>query len=240
MLQLIDLHIGYSPNHGSKTVLSGVNASFEKGSLIALAGNNGTGKSTLLKTMAGVLKPLMGKMLLNGKDISAYLNHDISKLISVVLTEKVGGFNLTVFDVVASGRIPYLGAFGNLKDEDVRIIEDNLDLIGIKNLSDVLYEELSDGQKQKVLIAKSLAQQTPIILMDEPTAFLDYESRHRLFDLLRQLVKEQQKTIIVSSHDLDILLRSADKVLYLKPENQYYFGEPLFIQKEILSIMGSN
>jgi iron complex transport system ATP-binding protein len=172
--------------------------------------------------------------MLDGKDYTALNNDQISKIISVVLTEKVGGFNLTVFDVVASGRIPYLNAFGTLKNEDVRIVNETLELVGIKNLSDALYEELSDGQKQKVLIAKSLVQQTPVILMDEPTAFLDYESRRNLFTLLKQLAKEQHKTIIVSSHDLEILFRNADQVLYLKPGNQYFFGEPSLIQKEIL------
>lgn len=235
MLQLVDLNIGYAAQPKNKIVFSNINAGFEKGCLIALAGNNGTGKSTLLKTIAGVVPPLQGKIILDGKDITTYSNYTISKLISVVLTEKISGFNLTVFDVVASGRIPFLNAFGKLNEEDVKIINDNLELIGIKNLSGSLFDELSDGQKQKALIAKSLTQQTPVILMDEPTAFLDYESRHQLFALLKQLVREQQKTIIVSSHDLDILLKSADKVLYLKPAHQFYYGAPSVIQEEIRS-----
>lgn len=232
MLELCDLHIGYKSKHGNKVVFKGLNAHFKKGSLIALAGNNGTGKSTLLKTLAGVITPLLGNIVLEGKDAASYLSHDLSKLISVVLTEKVGGFNLTVFDVVASGRIPYLNAFGTLQTEDIDLVNKSLSVIGIEKLSGLLYDELSDGQKQKALIAKSLAQQTPIILMDEPTAFLDYESRRNLFTLLKQLANEQQKTIIVSSHDLEILLKSVDKVLYLKPGNEFYFGEPSFIQKE--------
>ena len=234
MLQLKDLNIGYKLKREEKSVLSNLNVVFDTGCLIALAGNNGTGKSTLLKTIGGVIKPLSGTIMLNRKDYTSLDNDQISKIISVVLTEKVGGFNLTVFDVVASGRIPYLNAFGTLKNEDVRIVNETLELVGIKNLSDALYEELSDGQKQKVLIAKSLVQQTPVILMDEPTAFLDYESRRNLFTLLKQLAKEQHKTIIVSSHDLEILFRNADQVLYLKPGNQYFFGEPSLIQKEIL------
>lgn len=229
MLSLKDLTIGY----GTKTVFNTINADFDKGSLIALAGNNGTGKSTLLKTISGLLEPISGSILLEGKKISAYESLDYSKLVSVVLTDKIGGFNLTVWDVVAAGRIPYLNAFGNLKAEDKELVNASLQQIGISDLANSFYDELSDGQKQKVLIAKSLAQQTPVILMDEPTAFLDYESRHRLFALLKQLAKEQQKTIIVSSHDLDILLKSVDKVLYLKPDNQYYFGEPGTIRKEI-------
>jgi iron complex transport system ATP-binding protein len=188
-----------------------------------LVGSNGIGKSTLLKTIIGSLKPLSGEINLDGKALQSISRQELSKLISIVLTDKLGGFNLTVFDIVASGRIPYLNAFGQLNEKDMEIVNQSLDTIGIKQISQNNFDELSDGQKQKVLIAKSLAQQTPVILMDEPTAFLDFESRLQLFILLKQLVKEQQKTIIVSSHDLDVLFRNVDKVLYLKGNMDYSF-----------------
>lgn len=219
MLQVKDLNIGYA----QKEILAGLNFTIGKGELIGLVGSNGIGKSTLLKTIIGTLKPLSGEITLDGKPLPAISQQELSKIISIVLNDKVGGFNLTVFDIVASGRIPYLNAFGQLKEEDVNVVNQSLDTIGIKNLSPNYFDELSDGQKQKVLIAKSLAQQTPVILMDEPTAFLDFESRLQLFQLLKQLVKDQQKTVIVSSHDLDVLFRNVDKVLYLKGNKDYHF-----------------
>lgn len=222
MLQVKDLNIGYQ----QKEVLSGLNFTIGKGELIGLVGSNGIGKSTLLKTVIGSLKPLSGEVILNSKSLNTISQNELSKLISIVLTDKLGGFNLTVFDIVASGRIPYLNAFGQLNNEDEKIVEQSVETIGIKNLSQNYFDELSDGQKQKVLIAKSLAQQTPVILMDEPTAFLDFESRLQLFELLKQLVKEQQKTVIVSSHDLDVLFRNVDRVLYLKGNRDYHLESP--------------
>jgi iron complex transport system ATP-binding protein len=224
MLQLKNLNIGYKQKGKAKEVLSGLDLTIHKGELIALVGNNGIGKSTLLKTIIGTLAPLSGDVFVDGMKVHSESQAAISKLISIVLTDKIGGFNLRVFDVVASGRIPYLNSFGQLRDEDIKIIEHSLDIIGITELKGNLFDELSDGQRQKVLIAKSLAQQTPVILMDEPTAFLDFESRKQLFRLLKDLVAEQQKTVIVSSHDIEVLFRHADKVLFLKGKHDHYFG----------------
>lgn len=219
MLQVKDLTIGY----GQKQVLTGLNFSVREGELIGLVGSNGIGKSTLLKTITGSLKAKSGEVILASKSLNTITQDELSKLISVVTTDKIGGFNLTVFDIVAAGRIPYLNAFGYLGEQDVEIVNHSLDTVGIIELSGNYFDELSDGQKQKVLIAKALAQQTAIILMDEPTAFLDYESRYQLFQLLKQLAAEQQKTIVISSHDLDVLFKNVNKVLYLKGNRDYYF-----------------
>ncbi|MGZ3884874.1 MAG: ABC transporter ATP-binding protein, partial [Bacteroidia bacterium] len=151
---------------------------------------------------------------------------ELAKCISIVLTEKISGFNLKTADVVSAGRIPYLNAFGQLKEEDHRIVNESLAQTGIIDLKNKPVDELSDGQRQKVMIAKSLAQQTPVILLDEPTAFLDYRSKQQLFVILKQLCREQDKCIIVSSHDLEILLKNADKVLHLKEKNSFEFGPP--------------
>lgn len=233
MLELKDLNIGYVVNGRVQVVLQNLNVNLSASSLIALAGNNGTGKSTLLKTIVGILKPLSGQILVEGKNSDSYSSADLAKVVSVVLTDKIGGFNLTVKDIVASGRIPYLNSFGNLTDKDEAIVSDSLETVGINNLRDKLFDELSDGQKQKALIAKSLAQQTPIILMDEPTAFLDYESRVSLFRLLKKLAKEQGKLIVISSHELDILLKNADKVLYTYQDGSCKFDLPEVIRGEL-------
>lgn len=235
MLQLKNLHIGYKQKGGNKILLDQLNVNFEPGNLIALVGNNGTGKSTLIKTLSGMLDPLAGEVRYDDKNISFYKKDKLSELISIVLTEKIGGFNLKSFDVTAAGRIPSLNPFGKLHDEDIKITNECMDLVGVKELSETLFEELSDGQKQKVLIAKSLAQQTPVILMDEPTAFLDYNSRKNLFELLNQLAKEKQKIILVSSHDLDILFKYAGQTLYLRTDKTYFFGETKLIKDEIFS-----
>lgn len=232
MLQLKNLHIGYKQKHGIKEVLSGLNLAMNKGELVGLIGSNGIGKSTLLKTIIGALAPLSGEIFIGEKNINSLSQQEISRLISIVLTDKIGGFNLTVFDVVAAGRIPYLNAFGQLKENDIGIVNHSLETAGIKDLGRNFFDELSDGQKQKVLIAKSLAQQTPVILMDEPTAFLDFESRKQLFRILEELVKEQQKLVIVSSHDLEVLFQHTGRVLYLKGKNDYYFGSPGQVREE--------
>jgi iron complex transport system ATP-binding protein len=233
MIELKDLDIGYRSGKQNTYVFKGLNASFGKGELIGLVGNNGVGKSTLLKTITGNLELLGGDILLEGKSVKSLSVKEIAKRISLVLTDKIGGFNLTVFDVVASGRIPFLNAFGQLKDTDLEIIRNSIFKVGVDHLAERRIDELSDGQRQKVMIAKSLAQQTPLILLDEPTAFLDYSSRQQLFLILRELASNEQKTIIISSHDLDILFKNVDKVFYLMEENNFECNAPHVIQKLI-------
>jgi iron complex transport system ATP-binding protein len=233
MIELKDLNIGYKGKE-IRSVFDGLNAFFPKGELIGLVGNNGIGKSTLLKTITGNLVPLAGDVFLNGVSISQLSASDIAKSISLVLTDKVGGFNLTVEDVVASGRIPFVNAFGQLKKEDLEIVYQSLKRIGIENIKDRPIDELSDGQRQKVMIAKSLAQQTAVILLDEPTAFLDFTSRRQLFSILSDLAVQEQKLIIISSHDLDILFKNVNKVLYLKENNSFAFDHPEKIKPEFL------
>lgn len=230
MLELKDMHIGYA----DKVVQAGITLSIDAGQFIALAGNNGCGKSTLLKTICGVIPLLKGTLLIDGKNVAELTAAQLASQVAVVLTDKISGFNLTAFDVVASGRIPYLNSFGFLTEEDKSIVQSSMNSIGIIELCERSYDELSDGQKQKVLIAKALAQQTSVILMDEPTAFLDYKSRVALFALLKQLSKEQGKTIVISSHDIDIMFKHVDKVIYFN-ESGYQFGEPDKLYSEVIS-----
>lgn len=221
MIEIKQLEIGYRSKRKQTSVFQGLNASFQSGSLIGLIGDNGVGKSTLLKTLTGYLKPLHGSVLIQGENLESLSFEKKATLISIVTTEKIGGFNLTVYDVVALGRTPYLSMFGKLMPDDIAVIERSLERLGLASLKDTLMEELSDGQRQKVMIAKSLAQETPIILLDEPTAFLDYTSKHKLFEDLKVVSLEEKKLIIVSSHDIDLMKKYMTKALYLKENNLF-------------------
>lgn len=208
VLKTKDLHIGYK----DKAILPPINVSLDEGNLIALIGPNGAGKSTLFKTLTAHIKPISGSIELMGKELSDYSSKEKAMLIGLVLTERPDDMFLKVYDVVASGRCPYTNFFGKIEKEDENIIQESLDIVGINNLKDRYFNTLSDGEKQKVMIAKTLAQNTPIIFMDEPTAFIDYPSKIELFSLMKMLSKERNKTIIFSSHDLELLLRYTDDI----------------------------
>ena len=208
VLRTKDLHIGYK----DKAILPPINVSLDEGNLIALIGPNGAGKSTLFKTLTAHIKPISGSIELMGKDLSEYSSKEKAMLIGLVLTERPDDMFLKVYDVVASGRCPYTNFFGKIEKEDENIIQESLEIVGINHLKDRYFNTLSDGEKQKVMIAKTLAQNTPIIFMDEPTAFIDYPSKIELFSLMKMLSKERNKTIIFSSHDLELLLRYTDDI----------------------------
>ena len=208
VLKTKDLHIGYK----DKAILPPINVSLDEGNLIALIGPNGAGKSTLFKTLTAHIKPISGSIELMGKELSEYSSKEKAMLIGLVLTERPDDMFLKVYDVVASGRCPYTNFFGKIEKEDENIIQESLDIVGINHLKDRYFNTLSDGEKQKVMIAKTLAQNTPIIFMDEPTAFIDYPSKIELFSLMKKLSKERNKTIIFSSHDLELLLRYTDDI----------------------------
>lgn len=225
MIQLKHLEIGYHTKAKHNSVFKNINLNFEASDLVGLIGNNGVGKSTLLKTITGNLTQLHGEIILNGKQLNQFSTQELAQHISIVVTEKIGGFNLTVWDVVATGRTPYINVFAKLTESDEDIINKSLEQLEISNLKDKLIEELSDGQRQKVMIAKSLAQQTPIIILDEPTAFLDYNSRHQLFLILKKLCNEQHKLIIVSSHDLDLMKHYVSKTVELTEDGEIHLKE---------------
>lgn len=220
MISLENLEIGYSTKRHTISVFKEISTQFNAGDLVGLMGDNGVGKSTLLKTITGNLKPLHGNVILNSKNVLDYTAQELSRALSIVITEKLGGFNLTVWDVVASGRTPFINVFGKLTAEDETIVNQSLETMNLVSLKHKLIDELSDGQRQKVMIAKSLAQQTPVIILDEPTAFLDYTSKHQLFAVLKQLCVEQQKLIIVSSHDLDLMKQYISKSITLQEGNE--------------------
>lgn len=208
ILKATDLIIGYK----DKAILPPINVTLEEGALVALIGPNGSGKSTLFKTLIGNLKPIGGSVRLYDKDMSSYSPKDKASMIGIVLTERPDDMFLKVFDVVATGRCPYTNFFGKINNEDLNIVKESLEIVGIINLIDRYFNTLSDGEKQKVMIAKTLAQNTPIIFMDEPTAFIDYPSKIDLLSLMKRLAIEQKKTIVFSSHDLELLLRFTDDI----------------------------
>jgi iron complex transport system ATP-binding protein len=217
VLRTENLHIGYK----DKAILPPINVSLKEGNLIALIGPNGAGKSTLFKTLTAHIKPIKGSIKLFGKELTDYSSKEKARLIGLVLTERPDDMFLKVYDVVASGRCPYTDFFGKIGKDDENVIQESLDIVGINKLKDRYFNTLSDGEKQKVMIAKTLAQNTPIIFMDEPTAFIDYPSKIELFSLMKMLTKERNKTIIFSSHDLELLLRYTDDIWLISKGKQF-------------------
>lgn len=211
--------LGYKKSGKEITILKDLDFEFSQGDFIGIVGLNGIGKSTLLKSLCGLLPVLSGDVFLNEVNIKETSLTELARKISIVLTEKIGGFNLTAYDVVAAGQIPYTNSFHELKEENLKIIEAAIKACGLAEHQFKSLNELSDGLFQKTIIAKSLAQQTPFMLLDEPSAFLDYASKHDLFLLLRQLVEEQHKCILVSSHDLDLLVKYCNKLLVISKDS---------------------
>ena len=211
-ITLEELSVGYK---GYAPVVSGINVEIRSGELTCLIGSNGIGKSTLLKTLTGFLPKLGGRLLLDGREIDGLTTRERSKLISIVLTYKPDVQNLSVTEMVGMGRMPYTGFWGKLGVEDQTIVAQSIEMVGLTKLKDRMIQTLSDGERQKVMIAKALAQQTPIILLDEPTAFLDFRSKVEMLQLLHRLAVETDKVIFLSTHDLELVLRLADSLVEL-------------------------
>lgn len=208
---------GYKKAGRDITILRDIDLDFYAGDFVGIVGLNGVGKSTFLKSLCGLLPLLNGEIRIEGENISAISLTELSRKISIVLTEKIGGFNLTAYDVVAAGQIPYTNAFNQLKPEHSSVINSAIEACGIKDHVLKPVNELSDGLFQKTIIAKALAQQTPVMLLDEPSAFLDYASKHDLFLLLKKLSEQEKKCVLVSSHDLDLIIRYCNKLVVISP-----------------------
>ena len=209
---LKDLSIGYRTKNSTYTVADGINATIRSGELTCLLGANGVGKSTLLRTLSAFQPKLGGEIVIIDKEIEAFSDKELSRMIGVVLTEKPDIRNMTVRELVALGRSPYTGFWGTLHDEDWQVVDEAIDAVRIGSLRDRMVHTLSDGERQKVMIAKALAQQTPVIFLDEPTAFLDFPSKVEMMQLLRRLAIEAQKTIFLSTHDFELALQVADRL----------------------------
>ena len=213
VIRLSHLSVGYSP---SLPVVSDINAVVRSGQLTCLTGDNGIGKSTLLKTLTGFLPKLGGELLLDGREVGTFSQRELARQVSIVLTQKPDIQNLTVEEVAGLGRSPYTGFFGRFHDADRTVIADALAAVGIEPLRHRMIQTLSDGERQKVMIAKALAQQTPVILLDEPTAFLDFPSKAETFRLLQRMAHDRDKLILLSTHDLGLAVRFADCLLEVK------------------------
>jgi len=217
ILSTSNLKIGYSQKKAETIIAENISISLEKGKLISLIGANGIGKSTLLKTITGIQKPISGDVILNDKNISEHTSLELAKELSLVLTESLPPSNLTVFELVALGRQPYTNWIGTLTNEDKLKINEAIELTQISHLADKKHFEISDGQLQKVLIARALAQDTPLIILDEPTTHLDLLHKISLFKLLKKLTAETQKCILFSTHDIELAIQSSDEIIIMTP-----------------------
>jgi iron complex transport system ATP-binding protein len=219
ILQATDISIGYSNKKETSVVASKVNLSLKKGKLTALIGANGIGKSTLLRTLIGIQKPLTGKIFLEEKDIHSIDNLTLAQHLSVVLTDKLPPSNLTVFELIALGRQPYTNWIGKLTSADIAKVNEALELTQISHLANEKHDEISDGQLQIVLIARALAQDTPLIVLDEPTTHLDLLHKVTLLKLLKKLTQETGKSILFSTHDIDMAIQLSDEMIIMTPES---------------------
>lgn len=225
-IRVENLMTGYSDKNKKISVTNGINSSLYSGELTCLLGPNGAGKSTLLKTLSGFLPPLAGNVFIEGKNLEEYKDAELAKVIGVVLTEKISLNNMSVYELVGMGRSPYTGFWGRLDAHDKEIIEESISLVKIDELRDRMVQTLSDGERQKVMIAKALAQETPIIFLDEPTAFLDYPSKVEIMQLLQNLSRVKQKTVFLSTHDLELALQIADKIWLIDKKLGVNIGTP--------------
>lgn len=213
MIRFENLTLGY----GSRTLIESLTAQVKGGELTALVGRNGTGKSTLLRAIVGLGERMGGDILLAGKPIDTLSTAYLATTVAFVTTDKVRIANLRCRDVVALGRAPYTNWIGRMQEQDEEIVMRSMELVGMESYADKTMDRMSDGECQRIMIARALAQQTPIILLDEPTAFLDMPNRYELCTLLQRLAHEEQKCILFSTHELDIALALCDSIALISP-----------------------
>jgi len=222
-----DLSIGYK--QGKKEtlcLLSDINLTIRRGEMVCLLGPNGAGKSTLMRTIAGIQTPLSGNTLVEGTPIRERNFKEIAQLLSIVLTERINVGNLTVYHIVSLGRHPYTSWMGRLSNEDTGKIKWALEQVGLLHYANHFVNQLSDGERQRVMIAKALAQDTPLIILDEPTAHLDLPNRVEIMRLLHRLARETNKAILLSTHELDLALQAADLIWLMARNHPVKVGAP--------------
>ncbi len=206
------LTVGYRGHR----VVEDISLSLPCGRLVCLLGPNGAGKSTLLRTLCGFQPPIAGTVTISGSDITTMSAAEVARLVSVVLTDRPLTPSLTAAEMVGMGRAPYTGFWGRLSDEDRRLVSEAMQTVGIAPLATRRMGQLSDGELQKVMIAKALAQHTPVIVLDEPTAFLDYPSKVAVMKTLARLAHDEGKTILMSTHDLELAAQLGDELMEIE------------------------
>ena len=227
VLSATNLTIGYPrPRHPTRIVAENINLELRAGELVCLLGPNGAGKSTLLRTLSGIATPIAGEVLLGGKDITKLKPTELAKRLGVVLTDRVEAGMLTGYALVALGRHPYTNWSGRLSRQDEQVVRHSIEAVGAVHLAARPITELSDGERQKLMIARALAQEPELLILDEPTAFLDLPRRVDILRTLRKLAYDAERAILVSTHDLDLALRSADRIWLLPPGGPLTSGAP--------------
>lgn len=206
------LTVGYRGHR----VVEDISLSLPCGRLVCLLGPNGAGKSTLLRTLCGFQPPIAGTVTISGSDITTMSAAEVARLVSVVLTDRPLTPSLTVAEMVGMGRAPYTGFWGRLSDDDRRLVSEAMQTVGIAPLATRRMGRLSDGERQKVMIAKALAQHTPVIVLDEPTAFLDYPSKVAVMKTLARLAHDEGKTILMNTHDLELAAQLGDELMEIE------------------------
>ncbi len=225
ILQTDDLAVGYNGRPPRK-VATEINVSLRAGELVCLIGPNGAGKSTLMRTLAGMQPPLSGSVTLMGDDVHSLAPRDLARRLSVVLTERINPGLLTAYTLVALGRHPYTDWSGRLSAHDEFVVRQAIADVGAESLADRQVGELSDGERQKIMIARALAQEPALLILDEPTAFLDLPRRVEMMQLLRRLAHDSQRAILLSTHDLDLALRTADRIWLMASGSPLQVGAP--------------
>ena len=224
-IRLTGIAGGYRNGKETRVLYRDVDLTVPEGEVFILLGRNGAGKSTLLKTLAGLLRPLQGEIRIGEERIDRLPVHRLAGLVSFVSTEKVRPGNFTVRNLVGLGRSPYTGWTGRLSETDGEVVRRALRLVGMEDFAEKGVESLSDGERQRVMIARALAQDTPVILLDEPTAYLDIPNTYGIALLLQRLAHEYGKTILFSTHDLQVALRTADTLCILEG-GRFHTGAP--------------
>ncbi len=225
-INLEQLSVGYpQPGGPPLKILQDVNFSAAHGEMVALIGSNGIGKSTLLRTVAGFQPWFSGNIKISGKNLAEISAKKIARIMSFVSTENIRVPNLSVFDLVAYGRFPYTNWIGVLTEKDKELINEAIKNVGLSGFENRPVTQISDGERQRAMIARALAQNTPVIILDEPTAYLDVSNKYEIFHLLQLLAAENGKSIVLSTHDLNIALREVDK-LWILTGTKNYQGAP--------------
>lgn len=235
ILETKNVIIGYRFKKKNLALTHPINVRIQKGELVGIIGANGVGKSTLLRTLCHLQPALSGEIIIDQKPLSSYTPKYLAQQISVVLTEKPVSTNLTVQELIALGRQPYTNWIGTLNPSDYQQVQEAMEATDTQELKNKKCYELSDGQLQSVLIARAIAQDTPLILLDEPTTHLDIQNRIRVLLLLKNLVSKTQKSILFSTHEIELALQVCDKIILIKKEEVIFDTPDNLIENQYMN-----